>query len=81
MDVDATKRGGVCTTICYQCGKTGHLCKDCPWGFDVHFMTEDEREGWVQQLLASADVKEVEEPNEKAEEKVETEEGFVPNSE
>jgi len=44
-------------------------------------MTEDEREGWVQQLLASADVKEVEEPNEKAEEKVETEESFVPNSE
>jgi hypothetical protein len=81
MDVDATKRGGMRTMVCYRCGRTGHLRKDCPQGFDIRFMTENEREDWVQQLLASADVRAVEEGEEEAEEKVKTEEGFVPNSE
>jgi hypothetical protein len=44
-------------------------------------MTENEREDWVQQLLASADVRAMEEGEQEAEEKVKTEEGFVPNSE
>ncbi len=80
MDIDATKCGGVHTLVCYHCGKMGHLHKNCPQGFDVRFMTEEERADWVQQLLVSADVEKVEEHEEEAEEKVKTEEGFVPNS-
>jgi len=81
MDVDATKHGGVCTLVCYCCSKMGHLGKNCPQVFDVRFMTEEERPDWVQQLLVSADVEKVEEHEGEAEEKVKTEEGFVPNSE
>src|SRR6266487_702339 len=50
MDIDATKCGGVCTLVCYHCSKMGHLHKNCPQSFDVHFMLEEERADWVQQL-------------------------------
>jgi hypothetical protein len=81
MDVDATKRGGVHAMVCYRCKKTGHLRKDCPQSFDVRFMTEDERADWIQQLLVSADVKELVECGRDAEEKDEPKEGFVPSDE
>jgi len=81
MDVDTTKHGGVRAMICYRCGKTGHLRKDCPQGFDVRFMTEDERADWIQQLLANVDVKDVEVREVETEEKDQTEEGFVSNNE
>jgi len=81
MDVDATKRGGVRAMVCYRCGKTGHLRKDCPQGFDVRFMTEDERADWVQQLLVSADLEEVKVREVEAEENDEAKEDFASNNE
>ena len=81
MDVDATKRGGVQAMVCYGCGKTGHLRKDCPQGFDVRFMTEDERADWVQQLLASADLKEVGVHKVKVEEDEKAKEDFALDNE
>ena len=69
MDVDAAKRGKVQTIICYRCGETGHLRKDCPHGFDVRFMTEEERADWIQQLLVSEDLRDVVEREGEAEEK------------
>ena len=67
--------------VCYRCGKTGHLRKDCPQGFDVRFMTEDERADWVQQLLASADLKEVEVRELKDEEDEKAKEDFASSNE
>ena len=81
MDIDATKHGGVRMMVCYRCSKTGHLHKDCPQGFDVRFMTEDERADWVQQLLASADLKEVEVREMKDEEDEKAKEDFASGNE
>ena len=67
--------------VCYRCSKTGHLRKDCPQGFDVRFMTEDERADWVQQLLASADLKEVEVREVKVEEDEKAKEDFASDNE
>lgn len=81
MDVDATKRGGIRTSACYRCGKTGHLIKDCPQGFDVRFMTEDEREDWIQQLLSSADVGDEKDGEPETKKGVEESGDFVPSDE
>jgi len=81
MDVDATKRGGIRTSACYRCGKTGHLIKDCPQGFDVRFMTEDEREDWIQQLLAGADVGDEKDGEPETKKGVEESGDFVPSDE
>jgi len=81
MDVDATKRGRIRTSACYRCGKTGHLIKDCPQGFDVRFMTEDEREDWIQQLLAGADVGDEKDGEPETKKGVEESGDFVPSDE
>ena len=36
------------------------MIKDCPRGFDVRYMTADERDDWMEQLLAAKDVAEAE---------------------
>ena len=55
--------------------------KDCPQGFDVRFMTEDERADWVQQLLTSIDLREVEVREMEDEEEDKAEKDFVLNNE
>ena len=44
-------------------------------------MTEDEQADWIQQLLVSADVKELVECGREAEKKDKPKEGFVPSDE
>jgi hypothetical protein len=82
MDVNATHHCGPATVVCYHCGKTRHVQKDCLHVFNVCYMMTDEREDFLQQELAAMDVRatgserveeeEREEPEPSAEE---TEEG------
>lgn len=30
--------------------------RECPKSYDVHYMTSDEREGWIEHLLSGVDV-------------------------
>ena len=60
MDVDSVRKRSTTTLACHRCGEVGHLIRDCPRGFDVRYMTADERDEWVQQLLVAKDVAEVE---------------------
>ena len=60
MDVDAAKKRNTTTLSCYRCNELGHLSKDCPRRFDVRFMTSDEHDEWIQQVMVAKDVSEVE---------------------
>ena len=68
MDIDATRKRNITNPLCHRCGKPGHFIRDCPQTFDVRYMTEDEREEWVQHLLVAKDVAEVADKVEEVEE-------------
>ena len=55
MDVDATRRRNNTAALCYCCGKTGHMRKDCPKRFDIRFLTLDERSELAEQTFAELD--------------------------
>jgi len=56
MDIDATRRRGPNSVVCYRCGKTGHTRPNCLEAFDVRTMTVEERSDFVQRELAALDV-------------------------
>jgi hypothetical protein len=56
MDVDMTQKHGLTPMFCYLCGKTGHLCPDCPQCFDVWTMSNDECSDFMQHELIALDV-------------------------
>jgi hypothetical protein len=55
MDIDCTQTLKPLTQTCYRCGQTSHISKDCNLQHDVHHMTLDEEDNFIQQIMANCD--------------------------
>jgi hypothetical protein len=55
MDVDRTWTLKPLAQTCYRCGQTGHISRDCDLHHDIHHMTLDEEDHFIQQIMANRD--------------------------
>jgi hypothetical protein len=55
MDVDRTRTLEPLAQTCYRCGQTGHISRDCDLQHDVHHMTLEEEDKYIQHVLANRD--------------------------
>jgi hypothetical protein len=55
MDIDHTRTLKPLTQTCYRCGKTGHISKECDLHHDIHHMTLDEQDEFIQDIMANRD--------------------------
>jgi hypothetical protein len=55
MDVDRTQTLKPLTQTCYKCSQTGHISRDCDLRHDVHHMTLEEEDKYIQHVLANCD--------------------------
>ena len=77
MDVDASRMRSSLPETCFRCKKPGHRKAECPLRFDVRTMTQDEREDFIEHLLATKDMVSAPLPDpEEHEEAVDEEEDF-----
>jgi Zinc knuckle len=56
MEIDAARRKNPIPMLCRRCGEPGHFAREYPKSYDVWYMTLDERQDWVEHLLADVDV-------------------------
>ncbi|KAG6884050.1 hypothetical protein C0992_007108 [Termitomyces sp. T32_za158] len=63
MDVDASCQRAALPLLCHQCGAPGHFAQWCPLGLEVWFLTPEEQEELLLQLLAAQDSTGVLSPN------------------
>ena len=56
MDIDAARRkGGVPPSVCRHCEKPGHWARSCLEGLDVRYLSADEWDALIMELLAAKD--------------------------
>jgi nitrate/TMAO reductase-like tetraheme cytochrome c subunit len=55
MDVDRTRAFKPLAQTCYRCGQTGHISKECNRCHDIHHMTLDEEDEFIQRIMANRD--------------------------
>jgi hypothetical protein len=55
MDVDHTRTSKSIAQSCYHCGQTGHISGECDLRHDVHHITLEEEDKYIQHILANHD--------------------------
>jgi hypothetical protein len=55
MEVNRNRAFKPLAQTCYRCGQTGHISKICNRRHDVHHMTLDEEDEFIQWIMANRD--------------------------
>ena len=56
MDIDTARRkGGIPPSVCCCCGKPGHWACSCPEGLNVRYLSANEWDVLIMELLAAKD--------------------------
>jgi hypothetical protein len=79
MDIDA-QRARQAPLTCRRCGGPGHFARDCPTGFDIRLLSQDDRDDLLESLLALKDTAPTPAPDDQNGDGLE-EEDFVHSSE